>query len=279
MVVDAPTLAWVCTRPSGHSGKHRWHHASREEWLSALRADPRGWEVATVVADPKFPAALLVREHDLGIWNAFTVVTNMKSPALPLVVPCGNKLDHAHPNREDAISCAQETVVSVQRLLRQEGETARRQQRSRKAREGPEWSVLRRQVLTDEPVCRLCGARATEVDHIVPLFHFGSRDRENLQPLCRPCHVKKSRHDAHEPDPTSIGKTPPLQTPVDVPVIAERLGKHPRTVQRWLKDRRLPTPDWPDRYHPWWEWKTVAAWAERTGRKSSSTPSGREPPP
>ena len=63
----------------------------------------------------------------------------------------------------------------------------------------PVWG-LRAQVLADNPWCVQCQQRgllveATDVDHIVP--HEGDwdrfRDRANLQGLCAPCHVRKTR--------------------------------------------------------------------------------------
>lgn len=55
-----------------------------------------------------------------------------------------------------------------------------------------EWRRIRRQVLDTFPLCRLCGARATEVDHITPLRLGGTHDLANLQPLCASCHRKKT---------------------------------------------------------------------------------------
>lgn len=57
------------------------------------------------------------------------------------------------------------------------------------------WRALRRQVLAEEPHCRACGGPASEVDHIVPLSRGGSRDRSNLQALCRECHREKTRRE------------------------------------------------------------------------------------
>lgn len=54
--------------------------------------------------------------------------------------------------------------------------------------------ALRQRVLAEEPLCRACGAPATEVDHIQPrhrrpdLFEV----RANLQALCRRCHARKT---------------------------------------------------------------------------------------
>lgn len=55
----------------------------------------------------------------------------------------------------------------------------------------------RRQVLAEEPLCRICLSKgietmATVVDHIVPLSRNGSDDRRNKQALCHTCHDEKS---------------------------------------------------------------------------------------
>lgn len=55
----------------------------------------------------------------------------------------------------------------------------------------------RREVLDDEPLCRLCLAKGlTEasvvVDHIRRLADGGSDERGNKQGLCDPCHDAKS---------------------------------------------------------------------------------------
>lgn len=64
------------------------------------------------------------------------------------------------------------------------------------------WRRLRLRVLRAEPTCRACKAigrvtPASEVDHILP-----RRERpeltyevENLQPLCKPCHSRKTRRE------------------------------------------------------------------------------------
>ena len=44
--------------------------------------------------------------------------------------------------------------------------------------------------------CANCGAYAKEVDHIVPLHQGGElMDRENLQLLCRRCHIQKTERE------------------------------------------------------------------------------------
>ncbi len=48
-------------------------------------------------------------------------------------------------------------------------------------------------------ICADCGlsylASALDVDHVVPLALGGEDVRSNVQPLCRPCHKRKTRVD------------------------------------------------------------------------------------
>jgi 5-methylcytosine-specific restriction protein A len=66
------------------------------------------------------------------------------------------------------------------------------QRRPRNSRPyGRAWQKLRRQVLAEQPFCA-CGARATQVDHIIPLSRGGTNDRCNLRACCRSCHSRKT---------------------------------------------------------------------------------------
>ena len=60
------------------------------------------------------------------------------------------------------------------------------------------WIPLRKQVLAEEPHCRLCGRPSTTVDHITPRARGGSDDRSNLQALCGTCRRVKDATDAAE---------------------------------------------------------------------------------
>lgn len=68
---------------------------------------------------------------------------------------------------------------------------------------GAKWERLRNQVLSDEPLCRLCAAKglaikAVEVDHIIPLHLNGTNEIKNLQPLCWQCHFDKSQEERRQ---------------------------------------------------------------------------------
>lgn len=49
------------------------------------------------------------------------------------------------------------------------------------------WGRCRQLALRANRFCR-CGARAAEVDHIVPVCLGGTGDQTNLRPLCCECH-------------------------------------------------------------------------------------------
>lgn len=62
----------------------------------------------------------------------------------------------------------------------------------------PSWWRIRKQVLTEQPLCQPCERAgritlAAEVDHIIPIRNHGDKvNRNNLQSICRECHRKKS---------------------------------------------------------------------------------------
>lgn len=59
--------------------------------------------------------------------------------------------------------------------------------------------MMRRQVLREEPLCRICLAMdppryspTTIADHVVPKAEGGGDERENYQGACGPCHAMKT---------------------------------------------------------------------------------------
>ena len=64
------------------------------------------------------------------------------------------------------------------------------------AKENPaRWRKLRAEIYDAENWrCRSCGKSGRlELDHATPIGQGGARwDRANLQPLCRPCHFRKT---------------------------------------------------------------------------------------
>lgn len=56
------------------------------------------------------------------------------------------------------------------------------------------WEAIRRAVLALTPLCP-CGARATDVDHVLPLRQGGTHARGNLRALCHPCHSRRTARD------------------------------------------------------------------------------------
>ena len=57
----------------------------------------------------------------------------------------------------------------------------------------PGWSALRAACLArDGYRCVLCGAPATDADHIVPRAQGGPDELANLRALCHPCHLRRA---------------------------------------------------------------------------------------
>jgi 5-methylcytosine-specific restriction protein A len=76
------------------------------------------------------------------------------------------------------------------------------------------WATLRSLILFEHPGCSTpgCRKRATVVDHIEP--HHGAAEKffaaANLQPLCKPCHDRKTaKHDG------GFGRARPAPAPDD----------------------------------------------------------------
>lgn len=56
-----------------------------------------------------------------------------------------------------------------------------------------EWRETRKAYLIEYPHCVVCGAVATEVDHITPISEGGARlDWNNLQAMCKTHHSQKT---------------------------------------------------------------------------------------
>ncbi len=82
-----------------------------------------------------------------------------------------------------------------------------RRERIQNRTTGRKWMRMRHAVLVEEPVCRICGRRASvQVDHIVPLSKGGTDMRDNLQGVCDDCHDEKTAKDLGiKPPPNKIG--------------------------------------------------------------------------
>lgn len=90
---------------------------------------------------------------------------------------------------------------------------------------GVAWRATREAVLRDEPLCRACAMQgivepATDVDHVIPRRRGGTDDLANLEPLCHPCHSRKTAAETFRgetvpaagpacPDPLAGGLTGP----------------------------------------------------------------------
>jgi 5-methylcytosine-specific restriction enzyme A len=61
---------------------------------------------------------------------------------------------------------------------------------------GRDWKEFRANFLLSHPRCVICGAAASQIDHIVPLANGGARmDERNLRSLCASCHSRRTIRD------------------------------------------------------------------------------------
>ena len=55
-----------------------------------------------------------------------------------------------------------------------------------------DWKNKARRYLALHPFCVVCGAPATDVDHISPRSQGGHDSWDNLASMCHPCHSRKT---------------------------------------------------------------------------------------
>lgn len=264
-------LPLVCSRPKDHNFTHRMRPEQPTEWLAQFVAGRDAWR--WYAESSALERVVVARQDNDSCWLAMAVTfrgKRFKPPAV--VVPCGRSEQHRHDTEDAAITCASHTLTQVGLFLdalanSPEAKRVRDSRKRRAVSQGPGWDQLRKQVLAEEQACRTCGQPPDVVDHIVPLFRGGGQGRENLQALCSSCNAEKTRKDTSGSLELTWALRPPpfLRDPIDVRQIAARLGFHPRTSRRWQQSGKLPEPDFPGQY-PWWEWSTIEAWAQETGR-------------
>ena len=62
---------------------------------------------------------------------------------------------------------------------------------------GPVWRGKSKVYLAKHPTCEQCGtAKSTATDHIKPRAQGGTDEWDNMMALCRPCHSRKTGHEA-----------------------------------------------------------------------------------
>lgn len=83
-------------------------------------------------------------------------------------------------------------------------------------------------------VCVKCGEPGVDVDHIVPVMKGGQTEMDNLQLLCKPCHINKSRDDWK-----GVSRKGATQSTS----FAEASRDHARTCRSQENERDLPVND------------------------------------
>lgn len=104
---------------------------------------------------------------------------------------------------------------------------------------GWQWQKLRLRILAEEPLCRFCHEKgivtaAQEVDHIDGDAH--NNERDNLRPLCRPCHLRRTAEDQ------AFGKhqwRPDWLRPSTIPLVIV-CGPPASGKSTWVAERASP---------------------------------------
>ena len=114
------------------------------------------------------------------------------SPAKMCTTPrCPRRVE---PNAWGLSKCAQHAAATAKHYRNIETRSPETK-RANKRLYGRDWHRIRRSVLNSYPYCEMCGAPATEVDHILPLRQGGTHDPTNLRPLCKSCHSRRTATD------------------------------------------------------------------------------------
>jgi 5-methylcytosine-specific restriction endonuclease McrA len=106
--------------------------------------------------------------------------------------------------------------------------------------------------------CRMCGGAGTDVDHILPVAQGGQTDMENLQLLCNPCHIQKSRADRKGVVPMEASSTSnESMSSVEASRERARTSPSPAAARGSTGHARVfgaSTPDWFANYDrgTWW---------------------------
>lgn len=94
-------------------------------------------------------------------------------------------------------------------------------------------TLSRRAVLMrDELLCQYCGARAENIDHVVPRSRGGGHTWENVVACCRRCNSRKENRLPHEAGLT-LGKQP--QAPVGSLMLRVSVGHLDPTWEPYLE--------------------------------------------
>jgi 5-methylcytosine-specific restriction endonuclease McrA len=96
-------------------------------------------------------------------------------------------------------TCERERVSANRRAKAPRDRASKAGKPWRRAYTDPRWRALAKRTLREEPICRRCTLRRSEVaDHVIPIgspFWGEPFERANTQGLCRPCHTTKTKED------------------------------------------------------------------------------------
>lgn len=73
-----------------------------------------------------------------------------------------------------------------------------RRQKVSSRKYGRSWKRIRDRYIRNHPLCEICGAKAEEVHHLIPICEGGKHTDKNLMSLCHDCH--KYQHERSKYD-------------------------------------------------------------------------------
>ena len=95
--------------------------------------------------------------------------------------------------REDSnLHCKEHQNLYEEKKAKSLEELSKRKKKPAAVYQTKEWRSISRKFLQSNKTCQ-CGAVATETHHKIPLRLGGTHDSENLEAVCKPCHILLNR--------------------------------------------------------------------------------------
>ena len=141
----------------------------------------------------------------LGMWRLTEAEKQEATRLYETGLSCGKVAERFGVSRQAMWDVLRRRTTMRDRIaaLPRQPETAKRRKRKEalrryRSRAARITRAQERAVRARDRVCVMCGADGTDIDHVTPVAAGGQTEMENLQLLCEPCHIAKSRADWRE---------------------------------------------------------------------------------